>query len=69
VSPEDISRFQEVVLDNSSLIFVVAVTLSTALLAGLLPAWFGSDVDLVPTLAEGGERSGTALWDKKGKLL
>jgi putative ABC transport system permease protein len=60
MSPEDITRFQEVVLDNGSLIFVVAATLLTALLAGLLPAWFGSDVNLVPALAEGGERGGTA---------
>jgi len=60
VSPEDITRFQEVVLDNSSLVFVIAVTFCAALMAGLLPAWLGSDVDLVPALAEGGERNGTA---------
>jgi putative ABC transport system permease protein len=59
ISPDDITRFQEVVLDNGSLVFVLAVTVCTALLAGVLPAWFGSDLDPARALAAGGERSRT----------
>lgn len=57
--PENISRFQEIVVDGTSMIFVLSVTVGTALLAGVLPAFAGSNVDLTPALGEGGERSGT----------
>jgi putative ABC transport system permease protein len=60
VSPDDITRFQEVVLDNGSLMFVLAVTVCTALLAGVLPAWFSSNADPAPALGAGGERSRTS---------
>lgn len=57
--PENILRFQEIELDKGSLVFFLATTCCTALLAGVLPAWVGSKVNLAPALAEGGERSGT----------
>jgi putative ABC transport system permease protein len=59
LSPENIARFQEFELDKGSLIFVLAITCCTALLAGVLPAWVGSKVNLALGLAEGDERSGT----------
>jgi putative ABC transport system permease protein len=58
LSPENIARFQEFELDKGSLIFVLAITCFTALLAGVLPAWAGSKVNLALGLAEGDERSG-----------
>lgn len=58
--PENISRFQEIAIDGASLIFVLSVTVGTALLAGVLPAFTGSSADLTPALGRGGERSGAA---------
>jgi putative ABC transport system permease protein len=60
LSPEDITRFQEVALDNASLAFVLATTVCTTLLAGVLPAWLGSEIDLGQSLSEGAERGRTA---------
>jgi putative ABC transport system permease protein len=69
--PEDVARFQDVRLDNASLIFVLALTACTALLAGILPALLGSDTDLAPALTEAGARSQTAgpLRQKKQTAL
>jgi putative ABC transport system permease protein len=71
VSPDDITRFQEVALDNGSLVFVLAVTICTALLAGVLPAWLGTDADPAPALAAAGERTRTPgpLRQKKQGVL
>lgn len=59
ISPDDITRFQEVGLDYGSLGFVLAIMICTTLLAGLVPAWFSSDADPAPALTAGGERSWT----------
>jgi putative ABC transport system permease protein len=56
--PENISRFQDIAIDGASLIFVLSVTVGTALLAGVLPALAASSADLTPALGAGGERSG-----------
>jgi putative ABC transport system permease protein len=71
LSPEDSTRFQEVALDNASLAFVLAITVCTTLLAGVLPAWLGSEIDLGQSLSEGGERGRTAgpARQKKQSLL
>jgi putative ABC transport system permease protein len=71
VCPGDISRFREIALDKGSLIFVFCITVCTAVLAGVLPALAGSNTDITPALAEGGERSGTAgpLRQRKQVLL
>jgi putative ABC transport system permease protein len=60
LSPEEVTRFQEVTLDNVSLAFVLAITVCTTLLAGVLPAWLGSKIELGQSLSEGGERGRTA---------
>jgi len=60
LSPEDATRFQEVTLDNASLGFVLAITVCTTLLSGVLPAWLGSEIDPGQNLSEGGERGRTA---------
>ena len=60
LSPEEVTRFQEVTLDNASLAFVLAITVCTTLLAGVLPAWLGSKIELGQSLSEGGERGRTA---------
>jgi putative ABC transport system permease protein len=60
LSPEDSTRFQKVTLDNASLAFVLAITVCTTLLAGVLPAWLGSKIELGQGLSEGGERGRTA---------
>jgi predicted permease len=57
--PTDITRFQEVELDQGSLIFVLGITLCTAIFAGVLPALAGSKADVTPALGEGGERTAT----------
>jgi putative ABC transport system permease protein len=70
-SPENISRFQEIAIDSASLIFVLSVTVGTALFAGVLPAFAGSSADLTPALGEGGERtgSGSRISHKKQSFL
>jgi putative ABC transport system permease protein len=69
--PNDITRFQEIELDQGSLIFVIGITVCTAMLAGVLPALAGAKADVAPALGEGGERTATAgpLRQKKQAFL
>jgi putative ABC transport system permease protein len=60
LAPQDISRFQEVNLDAGALLFVVSVTLVTALLSGLFPALVNSKTNLTSALKQEGGRGGTA---------
>ena len=59
LAPPDIARFQEVKLDAGALLFVVSVTMITALLSGLFPALVNSKTNLASTLKQEGERGGT----------
>ena len=64
VAPADIPRLGEVRLEGSVLLFSALVTLLTAFLFGLLPAFTAVKVDLNEALGEGSHRlSG----DRKGK--
>lgn len=69
--PVDIPRFQEIAVDNGALIFVLSITVCTALIAGVLPALASSGADLAPALAASGQRTGTAgpLRQKKQAYL
>jgi putative ABC transport system permease protein len=69
--PLDIPRFQAIAVDNRALIFVLSITVCTALIAGVLPALASSNADLALALAESGQRSGTAgpLRQKKQAYL
>lgn len=58
--PQEIARFQETRVDGVSLLFVLGISIFTALLIGLFPAWIASEAKLASTLKEEGERSGTA---------
>ena len=60
LAPGEFARFQEVRLDTGALIFVVAITLLTAVLSGLFPALVNSRTNLGSALKQGGERGGTA---------
>jgi putative ABC transport system permease protein len=52
--PARLPRFEEVQLDGRVLLFVIAVSLLTAIVFGLVPALRASRPDMVSTLREGG---------------
>jgi putative ABC transport system permease protein len=60
LAPPDVARFQEISLDAGTLLFVLAITLLTALLSGLVPALANSEINLASALKQEGDRSGTA---------
>ena len=60
LAPPDIARFQEISLDAGTLLFVLVVTLLTALFSGLVPALTNSEINLASALKQEGDRSGTA---------
>ncbi|HEX4201380.1 MAG TPA: ABC transporter permease [Chthoniobacterales bacterium] len=60
LAPDEFARFQEVSLDTGALIFVVVITLLTAALSGLFPAFVNSKTNLGSALKQAGERGGTA---------
>jgi putative ABC transport system permease protein len=61
LSPQqDLARFERVSLDVGALVFCFGVTLVTALLFGLFPAWNLSKTKLETVLKDEGSRSGTA---------
>jgi putative ABC transport system permease protein len=55
-APPDIPRLADVELGNPGLVFAAAVTLLTAALFGVLPAWTSARVDLSEALGEAGGR-------------
>jgi putative ABC transport system permease protein len=60
LAPDELARFQEVRLDNGVLIFVLVITIVTAVLSGLFPALVNSQINLAFALKQSGERGGTA---------
>src|SRR5215469_7222676 len=58
--PDEFARFRDVRLDAGALIFVLVITLLTAVLSGLFPALINSRTNLASALKQGGERGGTA---------
>ena len=59
LGPKDIPRLQEVGVDSVVLVFSLLVTVATAFLFGVVPAWRISRTDLNSALKEEGGRSGT----------
>ena len=59
ISPQDLYRFQDVGLDSTVLLFVFVVTLLTALLSGVLPAWSLSRTDIGAVLKDETGSTGT----------
>ena len=59
MAPSDLGRFQEVKLDTGACVFVVLVSLLTAILSGLYPALVNSRTNLASTLKQEGGRAGT----------
>jgi len=57
--PATLYRFQELSIDLPALLFVLGVTLSAAVLSGILPAWGMSGVQLASGLKDEGGRGGT----------
>ena len=53
VAPQEISRFQQISFNAPVLIFTLALTSLTSVLAGLLPAWQSSRADLQLALKSG----------------
>ena len=64
LAPPDIARFQEVSLDAGALVFVLIITLLTALFSGLFPALVNSEINLASALKQEGDRGGTAGCDR-----
>jgi len=60
LSPADINRFQEVGVDFTALLFVVAVIVLVAFTSGIVPAWSLSKAKLGSVLKEEGGRTGTS---------
>ena len=58
--PVDLYRFREFSIDLHSLLFVLGVTLLTAVLSGVLPAWGMSGVRPAPALKDESSRGGTS---------
>jgi predicted permease len=56
--PSNIPRLPEVHIDPSVLLFAIAVSLMTGVVFGLAPAWAAARDQLIPSLKEGGPRSG-----------
>jgi putative ABC transport system permease protein len=60
MAPPEMARFQDVKIDIGAVIFVLTVTLVTAVLSGLFPALVNSKINLASTLKQEGGRAGTA---------
>ena len=60
-APPNIPRLDEVSLDIRVVLFALAITFVTGILFGLAPAIAGSRDNLVESLKEGGQRSGSSL--------
>jgi putative ABC transport system permease protein len=60
MAPAEMARFQDVKVDTVALLFVLMVTLVTAVLSGLFPALVNSKTNLASTLKQEAGRSGTA---------
>ena len=60
LDPGEITRLQTITIDGTALLFVFALTLVTALLFGVLPAWVVSRANLASALRDEGGRTGTA---------
>jgi predicted permease len=60
LAPDEFTRFQEVRLDTGAMIFVLVITLVTAVLSGLFPALVNSRTNLASALKQAGERGGTS---------
>jgi len=58
--PDSATRFQEVTIEGSVLFFTIAVTLLTALAAGLIPVWASLRSDPASGISEEAGRSQTA---------
>ena len=56
--PPNLPRLHEITLDAKVFFFALAVTLTTGILFGLVPALGTANENLVETLKEGGQRSG-----------
>jgi putative ABC transport system permease protein len=60
LEPGSVPRIGEVDLDPSVLVFGIAVSILTGIIAGVIPAWRISRTDLVGVLRSGGERIASA---------
>jgi putative ABC transport system permease protein len=58
--PQDIAHLQETRVDAASLLFVLGISLFTAILFKLFPAWIASEAGFASTLKDKGERGSTA---------
>jgi predicted permease len=59
LTPPNVARFQEVQIDAGALLFVLVITILTALFSGLFPALVNSKADLATALKQEGDRGGT----------
>ena len=59
-SPIELPRVTEISFDGRVVLFTLLVTVASAFLCGIVPAWESSRRDASPALKEGGGRTGTA---------
>jgi len=60
LAPAEVPRLREVRIDGAVLLFTAAVTMTTTMLAGLLPAVLASRTDLMTLLRDGGGDPGVS---------
>jgi putative ABC transport system permease protein len=59
LTPSNVARFQEVQIDAGALLFVLIITVLTALFSGLFPALINSRTNLATELKQESDRGGT----------
>jgi putative ABC transport system permease protein len=71
VAPQNIPRLEEVTVNSPVVVFTLALSLLTGVLAGIIPALRGPTARLYQTLKEGGSASGegAAAWLRDGLVI
>lgn len=65
----EIPRLEGAAINLSVLVFAAGASLTTGVIAGLVPAWKASRIDLIESLKQGGERSTTSGTRRLGDTL
>ena len=72
VAPQNVPRLEEVAVDTTVVVFTLAISLLTGVLAGIIPALRGFATGLYQALKESGRTSaeaGSAIWLRDGLVI